>query len=272
MCGNRGGMKERQAVGFRLLGAGVCLLLGACSDEKPNLDQGAANAGKSNAKSESSASSSEALPRSTLATTAGAAPSGNPGETTPPAAAVWLDKYQRAGSASEKIEVVGTVAASEAPETVLPVLKQAINDGNSEVQLQALDTAFTLPPGNADPIYVSGALSADSDVRERAFDFIIQSGRVQQENVYSQLLLSGQSAAMEKMWAHIEERPDKVWLEWALDKGAQAPPAVQDGILTHVRQWLGNPGGAGLGSLRDAKVWWDKNREGYDDYLLRFNP
>lgn len=269
-CGKSSGMKNWLDVGLRVTTAGVCLFLGACSDEKPKPEETSADAGK--AKSKPSASSSEALPRGTLPTSAAADGSAKPGAATTPAASEWLAKYQKAGSASEKIDVMGTVAASETPETVLPVLKQAINDGNPEVRLQALDTAFTLPPGNGDPIYVSGALSSDPDVRERAFDFIIQSGRDQQQNVYTQLLLSGQPEAMAKMWSHIEERPDKAWLEWALEKGAQAPAAVQDGVLTHVRQWLGNPEGAGLGSLRDAKVWWDKNQEGYDDYLLRINP
>lgn len=198
-------------------------------------------------------------------------PAGEPGKWVPPEGDP-VKRYQEAKTKQERYDVIANFMALGHDKNPF-MLVEALKDPDMENRVYAVESASALTPEEATHVLRKAAINDMWDVREMAWSLLAPYPVEHKAAVYAEVITNGADNSLEESFSEMGRQPDIQLFDTMVSLSQKAPAPRQARLLKEIQVWL-EPGGGEVPQFRSVQEvlpWWQKNRQNYDEYMLRID-
>lgn len=196
-------------------------------------------------------------------------PKAEPGKWVPPEGDP-VKRYQEAKTKQERYDVISNFMALGHDKNPF-MLVEALKDPDVSNRVYAVESASALTPEEATHVLRKAVLNDFWDVREMAWSLLAPHPVENKAAVYAEVIVNGSDVSLEESFAEMGRQPDIQLFDTMVSLSQKAPAERQTRLLKEIAVWL-EPGGGDVPKFRSVQEvlpWWQKNRQNYDEYMLR---
>lgn len=200
-----------------------------------------------------------------------AKPKAEPGKWVPPEGDP-VKKYQEARTKQERYDVIANFMALGHEKNPF-MLVEALKDPDVSNRVYAVESASALTPEEATHVLRKAVLNDVWDVREMAWSLLAPHPVENKAGVYAEVIVNGSDVSLEESFAEMGRQPDIQLFDTMVSMSQKIPAQRQTRMLKEIQLWL-EPGGGEVPKFRSVQEvlpWWQKNRQNYDEYMLRID-
>lgn len=183
-----------------------------------------------------------------------------------------VKRYQEAKTKQERYDVIANFMALGHDKNPF-MLVEALKDHDTENRVYAVESASALTPEEATHVLRKAAINDIWDVREMAWSLLAPYPVEHKAAVYAEVITNGSDESLEESFSEMGRQPDIQLFDTMVSLAQKAPAQRQARMLKEVQLWL-EPGGGEVPqfrSIQEVLPWWQKNRQNYDEYMLRID-
>jgi len=196
---------------------------------------------------------------------------GEPGKWVPPEGDP-VKRYQEAKTKQERYDIIANFMALGHDKNPF-MLVEALKDPDMENRIYAVESASALTPEEATHVLRKAAINDIWDVREMAWSLLAPHPVENKAAVYAEVITNGADDSLEESFSEMGRQPDIQLFDTMVSLSQKAPAQRQARLLKEIQVWL-EPGGGEVPQFRSVQEvlpWWQKNRQNYDEYMLRID-
>ncbi|MCB1231967.1 MAG: hypothetical protein KDN19_16985 [Verrucomicrobiae bacterium] len=153
------------------------------------------------------------------------------------------------------------------------MLIEALKDPVSDLRVFAIESASALTEEEATAVLAAAASNDDPDAREMAWSIAAPYPMEDRVAIYSEGLTKGNEQTLAEVFDEMGTTPEMPLFEMMLFNAMnnKIPEARRMRFLQEMQDWL-VPGGGEVPQFATPEEllnWWKKNRENYDEFMLR---
>ncbi len=181
-----------------------------------------------------------------------------------------VKRYQEAKTKQERYDVMANFMALGHDKNPF-MLVEALKDPDMENRIYAVESTSALTPEEATHVLRKAAINDVWDVREMAWSLLAPYPVEHKAEVYAEVITNGSDESLEESFSEMGRQPDIQLFDTMVSLSQKVPAGRQARLLKEMQLWL-EPGGGEVPKFRSVQEvlpWWQKNRENYDEYMLR---
>jgi hypothetical protein len=155
------------------------------------------------------------------------------------------------------------------------MLLQAFYDPSFEVRRTAVESVTALTDEESGKLLPHVVANDMKDIRDMGWDILSRHPAEVRNAAYRYVIMEGPEDAFKEAFDEMFGNPQRVVFEGMLDISIQAPTGRQERLLQEVHKWLREPSGSpdvpDFATVKDAAVWWGKNKAKFDEWMLRID-